>query len=308
MDLKIIEFEYQGGEENVLLKLSGDMLPITYKLDNDCDWLYINIQHSKIVINVKPTYNFLNRDCLVHIYNSQNNELQLLIKQKGFEGIGLYCEKSVVLYKLYYDTAKYYNFYVTVYGGETQNLVCNELTQYIKQVWDNSDMYNDYIIQVPKELSGNFQIKHSEYDNYKKYCKQNKIKFDESKVLRTIDIVQISSEEAIGEFVIKVGDNIYKTGDKVDVTINNKTTTDIEIVSMEYIHQISRTAYEKVNNTDVDYGEYPYWLNIERENDVIKLKASEKNIGSNRCYKLKLTNRTQPHQFIDINVTQLNNN
>jgi hypothetical protein len=277
-------------------------------LDNDCDWLCINIQHSKIVVNVKPTYTFLNRECLVHIYNSQNNELQLLIKQKGFEGIGLYCEKSVVLYKLYYDTAKYYNFYVTVYGGETQNLVCNELTQYIKQVWDNSDMYNDYIIQVPKELSGNFQIKHSEYDNYKKYCKRNKIKFDESKVLRTIDIVQISSEEAIGEFVIKVGDKIYKTGDKVDVTINNKTTTDIEIVSMEYIHQISRTAYEKVNNTDVDYGEYPYWLNIERENDVIKLKASEKNIGGNRCYKLKLTNRTQPHQFIDINVTQLNNN
>lgn len=308
MDLKIIEFEYQGGEENVLLKLSGDMLPITYKLDNDCDWLCINIQYSKIVVNVKPTYNFLNRECLVHIYNSQNNELQLLIKQKGFEGIGLYCEKSVVLYKLYYDTAKYYNFYVTVYGGETQNLVCNELTQYIKQVWDNSDMYNDYIIQVPKELSGNFQIKHSEYDNYKKYCKRNKIKFDESKVLRTIDIVQISSEEAIGEFVIKVGDKIYKTGDKVDVTINNKTTTDIEIVSMEYIHQISRTAYEKVNNTDVDYGEYPYWLNIERENDIIKLKANEKNIGSNRCYKLKLTNRTQPHQFIDINVTQLNNN
>jgi hypothetical protein len=302
---KYIEFGYQGGKESFLLKTIGTDLPITYNINNDdCEWVQIDIIQNSVNITVQPTYDFVDRVCLISLFNSQKQELKLEVKQIGFQGIGLYCEKSLVLYKSYYDTNKYYNFYVTVYGGKTQDIVCQKLKNNIKKVWDNSDMYNDYIIQVPQELSGSFQIKHSEYNNYKKYCKKNNINFDESKVLKNIDIVQITSEEAVGEMVVSIDNVVYKTGDDIRINIDTENDVNMDILSMKYKHQLSRTAYEIVDNRDIDYGMYPQWLNITRNGDTVSFKAKEKNHGVSRCFKLKLTNRTQPHQFIEIFVTQ----
>lgn len=303
-ETKILNFKYGGGTEEITLNVMPYALPITYRFDNTTEWVTIDIDFTKVTFTVKPTFDYKSRTSNITLLNSVGSEIPITIIQSGYEGIGLECDNNVVLHHSYYDMSNNYNFYVTVYGGQTQELKCGKLQNYIEKVWDNSDMYNTFIIKIPDGLNGKYLLKHSEYSNYKKYCKSCGIDFDEKKVAREINIVQISENDTVGNMCLKYNGNIYETRSEIPVTISSEKDSIIQIISTEYYHQISRTKYEIIDNKEVDLSECPMWISSKIDNNSIILKATEINRLTPRLCKLRVTNRTNSHQYVDLLIKQ----
>lgn len=301
---KTITFKYTGGQESITLNVMPYALPVTYVIDTNVSWLEINVEFTKVTFIASPTFDYVPRSAVVKLVNNAGSEIIVEVKQEGYDGIGLECDNNVVLTDSYFHMNEYYNFYITVYGGETQELVCNKLKPNIEKVWDNSDMYNTFIIKIPKNLNGKYRIKHSEYSKYKKYCQETGIPFDETKVMRDINIIHISENDIVGKMRLEYKDIIYETRSEIPVTVTSKNETEINIISTEYYHQISRTKYEIIDNKEVDLQNYPHWLSVRLENNRIILKANESNKLSPRIIDIRVTNRTNPHQYIDLLIKQ----
>lgn len=305
---KDINFTHKGGTEVVKLIVSPTLLPLRYELNDKIEWINIDIQYNSITVKVLPTFDFNNRECELKILNNNNQEVILNIKQEGFKEIEIHCDNSLVLHHSYFSKHKKYGFYVSVYGGKNQNLICNELQDKIVKVWDNSDMYNDFIIRVSKELSGKFTLYHSEYDEYKKYCQENSIYFDESKVKKEIEIMQISEEDTIGEMIIKYGKKKYKTKDNIIINIKHGEEIELKIVDMFYKRQLSLKKYEVITNKDVDLTLTPDWLNAKIEGEIIKISTTGVNKFSNRSCSFRINNKNNQHQYITVNILQESGN
>ena len=287
--MKKILFDYVGGERKVQLDIMNFRLPFTisHELMN---WFDVKINCDIVIIAVKPIYDFVDREFDLVLCDANNKEYPIHIKQNGFKGLELYCNSSLVLNNNFFKTSHFYNFYVTVYGGKTQKLVCDKLEKYIDQVWDNSDMYNDFVIRVPEGVVGKFILKHSDYDEYKKYCKDNGVFFDESKVKKEITITQLDMEDKIGYIILKIGDTIYHGFKEINLPIVYTKPIKIKILSTKFLKEKSKSEYEVRNEKEVDWGWYPPWLDVRREGDYIIIKATEKNNSCDRSYALELSN------------------
>lgn len=299
-----IFFKYPGGDETITFNVNANTIPLRYEINKESDWINVDIQFDTLSIHVAPTYDYKSRKETISVFDSNNNQIDLIVTQEGFDGIDLQCDKRVVLHHSYFDMSEYYNFYVTVYGGKTQELVCKQIQTQINKVWDNSDMYNDFIIKIPKGLSGMFTIKHSEYTNYKKYCKEHNIKFEENKVKRVIEIVQINEEDTIGEMIIDYNGVEYNTRSIIPVIITNDTPITLNVISTKYAHPISRTKYEIIDTKQVDVNKTPSWLSVKVNDEKINIEATNRNTFGDRVYRMKVTNRTNSHQFLFVDIKQ----
>lgn len=299
---KIIKFDYVGGTQTQKFNICGTNLPWRYKCDTE--WITIETGATSIIITVPTTYDFHDRSGVISLFDRFDNKLEILVEQKGYYNLSVECSKSLVLYHSYYDTHKNFDFYVTIYGGTNQKPICKELEDNLIQVWDNSDMYNDYILRITEDINGDYTIEHSEAKEFISYCKENGIEYDNSKLIKNISITQVNTDDVIGEIDITVNGEKYKSGDECKVTVNNTDWLDITIDSTKYIHVNSYTDYSVIDDRIVDCQQMADWLECKSIKGLVKIKATEENLFNDRYTNLRLINRTNAHQYIDILVEQ----
>lgn len=299
---KKISFEYKGGEYIQKLSIRGENLPWRYECNED--WITITTGPTSLTISVAPTYDFRKREGNINIYDKFNNKLTLNVVQTGYMDLRIECPSSIVLYHTYYDLNDLFSVYLTIYGGERQEPSCNQLKPYISKVWDNSALYNDFVIRVPKTLEGTFTIEHMEARQFRKYCKENHIEYDNSLLKKTITITQLTAEDIVGEMVINIDGVNYKSGQECIVYINEKEAKTIDIVSTKFIKLKSNTEYDIIDNKNVELTKMARWVDVTNKPGSILIKANDANMLTERQCLGRIVNTDNPHQYIDILIRQ----
>jgi predicted transcriptional regulator len=305
MNKKIINFDYKGGEHTQKININGENLPWRY--ENDSTWLKITQTSNSLIIYVEPTYDFETRKTTINIFDKFNNQLILIVEQTGYQDLEIICTPTIIIYENYYQMYDNFKSYITIYGGSNQEITCPELNNYITKVWDNSALYNDFVLTIPNTLQGTYNIKHKDFQRYKTFCKKNNIPFNTDKLSKDINIIQIKTQDIIGNCIIKINNQEYKNGDKYNINIEYNNPITIDIIKTEFTHIKSHTEYEIINNMELVAGFTPYWLNITTKNKQIILSTTEKNNFSDRQVLIRLSNPLQPHQYIELNITQEEN-
>lgn len=301
---KTVKFEFNGGEYVQRISARGENLPWRYECQ--ADWVTITAGTSELKISVVPTYDYHNRQTDIDIFDRYNNRLTLTVLQYGYYDLKVECPRQLVMYSSYYDTSDYFNVYLTIYGGERQEPSCTALKPYISKVWDNSSLYNDFVIKVPKDLDGDYVIEHMDARQYRKYCKQNGIPYDNSKLRKNITIKQFSENDVIGEMVISVDGKTYRSSDsdEIKVEIGTSVSKEINILSTKFVKIKSNTEYEIVDNRNVYVTNMACWVDYHNKPGTILLKGNDDNMLSDRECCCKIVNSDNPHQFINITLIQ----
>lgn len=303
MNSKTITFDYTGGEYTQKFNIRGTNLPWTYEcVDN---WIAITTASNSLTVKVYPIYDYETRTGTVKIFDKFRNELDLVVEQTGYYDLSVECPSTVVLYESYYNDNESYDVYVTVYGGPTQEVGCKKITPYLKKVWDNSDMYNDFILQIPKSLSGDFNIKHSDWKGFKDFCKANGIDYPKAEMEKKLSIVQVTKDDAIGEMVIEYNSEQFTNkSENVTMDITAKDQIQLKVISTKYTTVISRTEYRVIQTKDVKISICPTWVDVKIFGDKIVLKAKETNHFNDLSGLLRIENISNSNQFIDITLKQ----
>lgn len=307
MTSKKITFDYNGGEYTQNLKIRGTNLPWRYECDDK--WILVSTMATAISVYVRPIYDFETRTGTVKIYDKYNNELDLVVEQTGYCDLSVEMPSNVVLYHNYYDENKSYDVYVTVYGGPLQNVDCKELEPYTQKVWDNSGMYNDFIVRIPQTLSGEFTVKHSDCKKFKKFCKEHGMDYPKDKLEKKLNIVQVSVDDVIGEMVVNINGGEYTNkSDIFEVEVSYNKPVEINVISTKFIVVQSKTKYRVVENSGVVVPQSPNWLDVTYKSNKILLKCNEKNNFSDRYSQIRLENKDNSRQTIAIQIRQKSGN
>ncbi len=302
---KVINFDYAGGQQTQNFKIRGTNLPWTYECEDG--WITLSNGATSLTMDVRAIYDFNTRVGTIKVFDRFKNEIDLTVEQTGYYDLSIEMPTTIVLYEGYYKDNDTYDVYLTVYGGPLQMVDCDALKPYIQEVWDNSDMYNDFLLRIPKTLAGTFKVKHSDAKEFKKFCKKHGIKYPQNAMEKNLTIVQVTEEDAIGEMVIKYGGKCYTNRDEtkqIDVRYDQPFT--IELVSNKFTSVISKTEYKVIKNTPVEVAVAPDWLNIKRIGNKILLQCDRENPFADRYSLIKLVNKENPRQFITINIRQEN--
>lgn len=303
MTSKIIKFDYNGGEYTQNLKIVGTNLPWRYECDND--WIFVSTAATTITVYVRPIYDFETRTGIVRVYDKFNNELDLIVEQTGYYDLSIEIPSNVVLYETYYDNNQTYDVYVTVYGGPVQYVDCGDLSGYIEKVWDNSEMYNDFMVRIPKDLKGDFIVKHSDWAKFKEFCDKMGMEYPKEQLEKKINIVQVSIDDVIGEMVVEVnGEEYTNKSDVFELEVNSFKSVDINIKSTKFTVVESRTSYRVVRNSEVIVPVTPYWLDVKYSPGKIFLKCNERNNFDDRYTEIMLQNSDNSKQKIIIQLKQ----
>lgn len=301
--MKTISFDYLGGEYTQNLKISGNNLPWRYECS--ADWLAITTGATSLTIKTTPTYDFEEKNTEINIFDKYNNKLTLNVVQTGYTDLSLDCTTNVVLYKSYFDNFKTFDLYITVYGGKNQEINSDKLDNKISKVWDNSDLYNDFILHIDKNIQGTYTLEHQDLKRFKTFCKKNKLPFEEKKLKKEVTITQISNEDLIGTCVIEVNGKQYTNKDNCVLYINSTEPTIIKILSNKYVHVISNKEYEEINHRKVDIEKMAQWVKYTLpEPHTISILADEYNWLSERRSIIRLVNHSNSHQYMDITLIQ----
>jgi len=299
---KTISFNWAGGKYTQKIKISGTNLPWGYKCD--ADWVKTERGMTTLDVTVDKTYDFRDRDCVVKIFDKFGNTIELEIKQTGYRDLSVECGANVVIYEDEYKNKPSFDTYITVYGGPTQQPLCKDIAQYFEMVWDNSDSYNDFLFHIPQNVSGTFTIRHSDADAFISYCKARSIPYDESKLEKTITVIQVTKNDKIGHLWLKYDGKSYTIGDKMVVEVDKNEWAFIKILSTTYVRIDSVTKYTLIDNRELVPSLMAQWLTVDNKTGLIKLKAKSTNPFTDRYCTLRLTNKTNSLQFMDITILQ----
>ena len=307
MTSKKITFDYNGGEYTQDLKIRGTNLPWRYECNDS--WILVSTTATAITVYVRPIYDFDTRNSVIKIFDKYNNELDLIVEQTGYYDLSIEMPTDVVLYQNYYDEYSSYDVYITVYGGPLQYVDCKELEPYTQKVWDNSDMYNDFMVRIPQSLSGEFTVKHSDCDKFEEFCNEHGMEYPKDQLEKKLNIVQVSADDVIGEMVINInGEEYTNKSDIFEIEVAYDKPLDINIVSTEFIVVESKTKYRIVKNSDIVIPVSPNWLDVKYKTDKIELKCNERNNFADRYSEIMLQNKDNSRQMIRIQIKQKSGN
>ena len=307
MTNKKITFDYNGGEYTQDLKIRGTNLPWKYECNDS--WILVSTTATAITVYVRPIYDFDTRTGVVKIFDKYNNELDLIVEQTGYYDLSIEMPTDVVLYQNYYEENSSYDVYVTVYGGPLQYVDCKELEPYTQKVWDNSDMYNDFMVRIPQTLSGEFTVKHSDCEKFEEFCKEHGMEYPKDQLEKKLNIVQVTADDVIGEMVINInGEEYTNKSDIFEIEVGYDKPVEINIVSTKFIVVESKTKYRIVRGSDVIIPTYPLWLDVKYKTNKIALQCSEKNNFADRYSEIMLQNKDNSRQTIRIQIKQKSGN
>ena len=307
MTSKKITFDYNGGEYTQNLKIKGTNLPWRYECNDD--WILVTKTATAITVYTRPIYDFDTRTGTVKVYDKYNNELDLVVEQTGYYDLSIEMPTDVVLSYNYYKENDSYDVYITVYGGPLQYVDCKELEPYTQKVWDNSDMYNDFMVRIPQSLSGEFIIKHSDCEKFKEFCEEHGMEYPKGQLEKKLNIVQVSADDVIGEMVIDInGEEYTNKSDIFEVEVSYDKPVNINIVSTKFIVVESKTKYRVIKNSDVIIPTVPHWLDAKYKSDKIELRCTEVNNFADRYSEIMLQNKDNPRQTIRMQIKQKSGN
>jgi len=307
MTSKKITFDYNGGEYTQDLKIRGTNLPWKYECNDS--WILVSTAATAITVYVRPIYDFNSRIGVVKIYDKYNNELDLIVEQTGYYDLSIEMPTDVVLYQNYYEENSSYDVYVTVYGGPLQYVDCKELEPYTQKVWDNSDMYNDFMVRIPQTLSGKFTVKHSDCEKFETFCKEHGMEYPKDQLEKKLNIVQVTADDVIGEMAININGEEYTNKSGIfEIEVGYDKPVEINIVSTKFIVVESKTKYRIVRGSDVIIPTYPLWLDVKYKTNKIVLQCSEKNNFADRYSEIMLQNKDNSRQTIRIQIKQKSGN
>lgn len=302
-----ITFDYNGGEYTQNLKIKGTNLPWRYECNDD--WILVTKTATTITVYTRPIYDFDTRTGTVKVYDKYNNELDLVVEQTGYYDLSIEMPTDVVLPYNYYKENDSYDVYITVYGGPLQYVDCKELESYTQKVWDNSDMYNDFMVRIPQSLSGEFIIKHSDCEKFKEFCEEHGMEYPKDQLEKKLNIVQVSADDVIGEMVIEInGEEYTNKSDIFEVEASYDKSVNINIVSTKFIVVESKTKYKVIKNSDVIIPTVPHWLDAKYKSDKIELRCTEVNNFADRYSEIMLQNKDNPRQTIRMQIKQKSGN
>ena len=216
---------------------------------------------------------------------------------------------DVVLYHSYYDENDSYDVYLTVYGGPVQNIDCKELEPYTQKIWDNSDMYNDFMLRIPQSLKGEFNVKHSDCDTFKKFCEENNMEYPQDKLEKKLTITQVTAEDVVGEMVVEYNGKRYtNNGEPMNIEVGYNKLTQIKVISTKYMIVESRTKCRVITDSPVNVQNGISWLDVDIKDNVITIKCNEKNNFADRSTELRIENTNNSRQYIKLNIKQKSGN
>lgn len=299
---KTITFDWAGGKYTQKIKVNGNNLPWGFKCGED--WIKVQQSMTALDITVDKVYDFLDRSGLVTIYDSGGHTLELKVEQTGYRDLCIECAPNIVIYEDVYEDGKPFDMYITVYGGQTQKVVCKEIEQYLELVWDNSDSYNDFMFHIPQQVSGKFTVRHSDADAFIAYCKKYGIPYDESKLEKTITVTQLTKADKIGEILLEYDGKVYSMHDNMEVVVDKNIWTELKVLTTKYVKILSNVEYEIIDNQQLNPSLMAQWLTVDAKKGLVKLKASSTNPFTDRYCRLRLTNAANSLQYIDIRILQ----
>lgn len=303
MVTKTVKFDYTGGKYTQNLNVRGTNLPWRYECD--ADWIIISTGGTSINIEVGAIYDFNTRTGTIRIFDKFNNEIDLVVEQTGYYDLSVEMPADIVLFNTYYDENDTYDVYLTVYGGPTQMIDCKELEPYIQKVWDNSDMYNDFVLRIPKGLEGEFTVKHSDCNGFEEFCKTTGVEYPKSGTEKKLTIKQLSPEDTIGKMVISIDGKEYtNNSETVELEVSSETAVRIWMVSNEFIIMNSKTSYSVVKNAPFNVQSVPNWVDMSVKDNRITLKCNEKNNFNDRYTQIKIENSQNKNQYIMVRLKQ----
>lgn len=294
-----------GGQKTQNFKIRGTNLPWTYECEDG--WIAIKSGATSLTMDVRTIYDFNPRVGAIKVFDRFRNEIDLTVEQTGYYDLSVEMPTTVVLYEGYYDDNDTYDVYLTVYGGPSQMIDCKELKPYIQKVWDNSDMYNDFLLRIPKTLAGTFKIKHSDADEFRVFCKENNINYPKDEMEKKLTIVQVGENDVIGEMIIEYGGERYTNRDETkQIDVCYDKPYEIEVISNTFTTVLSKTEYKVTDNSPVEISVSPDWLDIKKLGNKFILQCKRQNMFADRYSMIKLVNSLNPRQYITINLRQEN--
>ena len=303
MVTKTINFDYTGGKYTQNFSIRGTNLPWRYECNDS--WIVVSTGAMSLTVEVGVVYDFNTRTGVVKVFDKFNNEIDLIVEQTGYYDLSVEMPANIVLYQTYYNENPSYNVYITVYGGETQMVKCKELEPYLEKVWDNSDMYNDFMLRIPQTLKGDFTVKHSDSTKFRKFCKDHGIDYPKQNLEKKLSIVQVTSEDAIGKMVVDCEGREYtNNGEVIEINVTCNKPIEINILLTEYVMVMSKTEYSVVKDSTVSVQSAPNWVDVDTRGKKIRLKCNEKNNFSDRCFLTRLENKQNTQQYIPLKITQ----
>lgn len=303
MVTKTINFSYTGGRYTQNFSIRGTNLPWRYECG--CDWILVSAGATSLTVEVGAIYGFSGRTGTVRVFDKFGNEIDLVVEQSGYTDLSVEMPSDIVLYQDYYTENETYDVYVTVYGGPTQEVECAPLEPYAEKVWDNSDMYNDFVLRIPSTLKGEFDVKHSDASAFSDFCAEHGLDYPKEKLEKKLNIVQIAPEDVVGTMVVEYGGKEYtNNGEVVEVEVSSANPVTVKIISTEFVTVLSKTEYSVVRNSPVEVQSKPNWLEVSVKDGEISLVCNERNRFSDRYSSIMLVNSQNKRQNITVRLKQ----
>lgn len=297
-----INFEYYGGEQTVLID-SNRMWNI--RSNTLCSWISTEKTATGIIVRVEENPNINNRECLIIIDDGSKDGVSVFVKQTGYTNFLVDISEYVAIPYTYYTENNVYELPFRVYGGSTQAVQQNELYGKIEKIWDNSDLFNDYVLKITQDINGTFVFRHSDYNEYEEYCKKNGVYFQPQPLVKKLTIVNVGKDMMDGYAIFEYKGTRYTNTlpSLVGVTYNSVTTIDINHMSF------FDSGLNYIDECPIDITIKGDWINVKYDEKTKKiyLKCKKRNYFSGRRCEMIIKNKLNNKQAFKTILEQKHN-
>lgn len=299
----IIQADCLGGEFRIRVDVGADGLPLSCSADSE--WISVKSVLGELSVIVGPNTGFGDRHGSVTVTDRGGSVYKYTVTQGWYEDVRIECPEEAVIPYTYYDTHEYYQVYVTVYGGETQGFKTRGLTKYTEKVWSASASYKDYVIRIPKGVSGVYTLTHSDLSSYEGYCSEHGIPFDRERVVKKMRIRQVSEEDMLGTMQVDTGHGVATEKSKVEIPVGFMDEIHMELLSCSHVSCGSDGLYVEVADKTVICSCLKDWVSCRCEgSDAYASVVRPNPFAKERRADIKVSSPSNPKLFAIVTLVQ----
>lgn len=300
--MESINFKYSGGNKTVSISTTAPNISYRVIPSEYTDWFTYTIGITSLTISVGENASYIRRTSRLTLMDDNGNSDYIDISQDGYNNLLMDISTYVVIPYTYYADKKTYNLPIRVYGGDGNFITDDTISDKIEKVFDDSNLYNDYIFHIDKETNGTFTFKHSDMDEYIEYCKDNNIPYDSLKLLKQVVVRNIPKEIMDGYTVFSYLGQEYIDNLPSIITVNHIVPTTITI---DYSCFFTKDM-NFVETSDFIIDAPSDWVKsfFDETDKKIYLKAANENKLTDRRGTITVRNRYNPKQTYSATIIQ----
>jgi hypothetical protein len=300
--MESINFKYSGGKKTVSISTTAPNFSYRVIPSEYTDWFTYTIGITSLTISVSENASYIRRTSRLALMDDNGNSDYIDISQDGYNNLLIDISTYVVIPYTYYAGKKNYDLPIRVYGGDGNFITDDTISGKIEKVFDDSNLYNDYIFHIDKQTNGRFTFKHANRDEYIKYCNENGIPYDDSKLLKHVIVRNIPKEVMDGYTVFSYLGMEYINKIPPVITINPTTPTTINV---DYNCYFTKDM-ELVEDSDFIIDAPNDWVKsiYDVADKKIYLKAINQNRLTDRRGTITVRNRYNPKQTYSATIIQ----